>query len=122
MSDVTIRKKASLIVAVAMVLVHLPAIASSAGGRIYHTIETPPFELIEGPDGQRIQVDGFGIIGEPIVEAGLQFQIGQSAQLIAAATTFGGDRNQSPQAIDYLLPINLKTDLGLQLRGFRYRW
>jgi len=65
MSDVTIRKKASLIVAVAMVLVHLPAIASSAGGRIYHTIETPPFELIEGPDGQRIQVDGFGIIGEP---------------------------------------------------------
>lgn len=40
------------------------AAASPDAGRVVYTIDTPQFEVLNRVDGQRIRVEGFGIIGE----------------------------------------------------------
>lgn len=54
------------------ILAFLPAAVSCCGlaasspdtGTITYRVDTPSFELQQRSDGQRIRVDGFGIIGE----------------------------------------------------------
>ena len=39
-------------------------VAAAETGRITQRIETPPFEILDGADGQRVRLEGFGRIGE----------------------------------------------------------